>query len=545
MVDALRDAAGTRGRCVAHARRPATVARAQLVAPALGVTVLALAGGIAIVTRHHDPAPAIAAPASSEPPPPGTLALAITTDARRRAGRRRRSRARPGAGHAARRARRATSSSRVAKPGYVADHRTLDAGQADSAIAITLGAVTGFEGVWRLPDGELRAFERRGDQRRRLQARRRGRTAQVLPPLCVRRRGRRGVAFAADDEVVDPRAPDDPTCHQPVHVEYRYDAQRDVLELDRPTVDVDFVGRAVRRTRSQRIRDRGSSCASTRITRLRRTHLAAPASGLEKISARKPPRSPRKPSKRSRRRAKPTAPPTNANRLPAKVNGQLLPPPQTGYPVRQPAPSRTGPRRSAANADTSRSGDVAASWRHRSSTATMKSWLGRTKLARARPSSRCRAVSRRAACCARRGRGRDAGTGARGVPRADQDVSSGALRPDVARGPAPVERGVPRDQGRARDAAQAPRRAESRAGDRIRIVSAERVATAGAHDPAHAADRAPDDAAVRRASRRRSPAPAAHLRSPIPDASRSRWRRSHRCRSRASTSASSCSVRSS
>src|SRR5262249_28194708 len=48
-------------------------------------------------------------------------------------------------------------------------------------------------------------------------------------------------AFGLDDEIVDERAPNEPTCHVPVHVEYRYDNRKDQLAMVRPSVDVDFV----------------------------------------------------------------------------------------------------------------------------------------------------------------------------------------------------------------------------------------------------------------------------------------------------------------
>jgi hypothetical protein len=53
-------------------------------------------------------------------------------------------------------------------------------------------------------------------------------------------RAQSGIAFATDEEVVDPRAPNDPHCHVPVHIEYRYDPANDVLELHRDTVKIDL-----------------------------------------------------------------------------------------------------------------------------------------------------------------------------------------------------------------------------------------------------------------------------------------------------------------
>ena len=326
-VDALVEASGT-GPLIAHVAPPAKPSRVRsFVAPALGVTVLALAGGIAIVTRHHDATkPAVAAPEL------GTLALAITTtpdgalvtQGDRVIG------PAPVTLHVMPGAR---IELRVTKPGYLADHRTLDAGTADSAIAISLGEITRFAGVWRLPDGELRAFERQGDQV----------NVSKLDAVAGPRRFFRhyafveaasGVAFAADDEVVDPRAPDDPTCHQPVHVVYRYDAQRDALELDRPTIDVDFVaGHCV--ARGQHVQTE----ALVRVDAIEDSpdRLQAPVGVPVKISKKTA-----SVATKAKQMAKPVAKTMDNKQadFPSKVNGQLLPPPQQGYPVRQPAPAQ-------------------------------------------------------------------------------------------------------------------------------------------------------------------------------------------------------------
>jgi len=328
-VDALVEAAGT-GPLVARAAPPAKPSRTRsLVAPALGITVLALAGGIAIVTRHHDaPKPAVAAPEIS---PAGTLALSITTT--------------PDGALVAQGDRvigpapvtlhvmpGTSVELNVTKPGYLADHRTLDAGTADSTIAISLGEVTRFAGVWRLPDGELRAFERSGDQV----------NVSKLDEVAGPRRFFRhyvfveaaaGIAFAADDDVVDPRAPDDPTCHQPVHVVYRYDAQRDTLELDRPTVEVDFVaGHCV--ARGQHVQTE----ALVRVDAIPDSpdQLPAPVGVPQKISKKTAAVATK--AKQSVKPIAKTTPKSSNQDFPSKVNGQLLPPPQQGYPVRQPAP---------------------------------------------------------------------------------------------------------------------------------------------------------------------------------------------------------------
>ena len=63
---------------------------------------------------------------------------------------------------------------------------------------------------------------------------------------------------------------------------------------------------------------------------------------------------------------------------------------------------------------------------------------------------------------ARRGRRRDARAGPQRIPGADEGVSPGAVRPDVDRHPAAVQRGIPRHQGGARRARQDARRRQAR-----------------------------------------------------------------------------------
>jgi serine/threonine protein kinase len=162
----------------------------------------------------------------------------------------------------------------VAKPGYLPSHRRFDAGDSDSQLAVNLGAVTRFEGVWKMPTGELRAFERYGDR--------------VAVSKVSEVNGHRelfkqygfvaadtGIAFAVDDEVIDPRAPDDKSCHITTHVEYRYDAANDVLELYRPKVSIDFInGQCV---------PRSQAVAAEQMIRVDAAHdsveISAPAGG--------------------------------------------------------------------------------------------------------------------------------------------------------------------------------------------------------------------------------------------------------------------------
>jgi serine/threonine-protein kinase len=129
----------------------------------------------------------------------------------------------------------------IGKPGYLAEHRTPTAD-----LAVTLQEISQFQGVWRLPDGALRAFERAGDHVDvfKLDEVEGSRTFYKHYPFVP---AQEGVAFAADDVVIDERAAD-PACQVPVHLEYRYDPHDDSLVLSRPEVTIDIVdGHCVQR----------------------------------------------------------------------------------------------------------------------------------------------------------------------------------------------------------------------------------------------------------------------------------------------------------
>ena len=121
----------------------------------------------------------------------------------------------------------------LSKPGYATVERTATAAAgAPVQVDATLAIVTGFEGVWALPDGAgFRAFERRGEQVAgfRLDAARGPR--QFLRFFEFVPADGKGVAFTASEPHVDERAPDEPSCHLTLHAEYRYDPAADALAL--------------------------------------------------------------------------------------------------------------------------------------------------------------------------------------------------------------------------------------------------------------------------------------------------------------------------
>jgi len=245
LVAALRAAVGTAaGGAIEPAHKPRRILYGTLGVTTLGMCIAGAV--IASSSKDHPHAPAIA----PEPVEAGTVAIDITSTpdgaivqlAGTTLG------PTPRTLHVAR---DAHVDLVVAKPGYLPSHRTFEAGSADSQLAINLGAVTRFEGVWKLPTGELRAFERNGDRVAvsKLKSVTGRRELWKLYPFVA---ADTGIAFADSDEVIDPRGPDEKSCHVPVLVEYRYDAAHDALELRRPKVTIDFVdGQCV--TRSQEV----------------------------------------------------------------------------------------------------------------------------------------------------------------------------------------------------------------------------------------------------------------------------------------------------
>ena len=127
----------------------------------------------------------------------------------------------------------------VRKPGYAAVHYVHRAGGDSKVPVFELASVNGFDGVWELPNHELRAFQRVGDR------------VDVFKLDTIE--GERtffrhfefvpaddGVAFATTEEVVDPRGPNDPGCHIPHRVAYHYDPKADALSVQPEHVEISF-----------------------------------------------------------------------------------------------------------------------------------------------------------------------------------------------------------------------------------------------------------------------------------------------------------------
>jgi len=120
----------------------------------------------------------------------------------------------------------------LSKPGYATVKRPVTAAAGEPVrVDATLALVEGFEGVWSLPDGGFRQFERRGDQVAGFSL-----TAAAGPRSFLRMfefvpTDDSGVAFTATEPFIDERAPDEPSCNIPLRAEYRYHPADDSLEL--------------------------------------------------------------------------------------------------------------------------------------------------------------------------------------------------------------------------------------------------------------------------------------------------------------------------
>ncbi|MDX2091113.1 MAG: protein kinase [Kofleriaceae bacterium] len=127
------------------------------------------------------------------------------------------------------------------KPGYTTLREKIDVSDTAPQLPVyRLAEINGFEGVWALPGGQLRAFKRNADKVSvsKLDA--------VDGPQTFYRHlelvhADSGVTFATNEEMVDPRAPNEPSCHVPHRVEYHYEPATDAFEVRRERVVVDIV----------------------------------------------------------------------------------------------------------------------------------------------------------------------------------------------------------------------------------------------------------------------------------------------------------------
>jgi serine/threonine protein kinase len=232
----------------------------------------------------------------------------------------------------------------ISKPGYLPEQRALTVDQIAHVVDVRLQEVTRFVGTWRLPDGQLRELRRNGDQVdvfKRTEAH--GGSATFFKHYDFVRADR-GVAFGADDEIVDPRAPNDPRCHVRVHVEYRYDPATDELEQRRDKVKIGFhdgscvvQSREVEPTRLTRV-DQGREEVEISAPVGVPSETQKPVKPPAKPVARKgkvPPPEPKAPPQEQQKAAPKAPPPSKKSaRLdePAPQQQQIMPQPQPAAP---------------------------------------------------------------------------------------------------------------------------------------------------------------------------------------------------------------------
>jgi serine/threonine-protein kinase len=135
------------------------------------------------------------------------------------------------------------------KPGYAPQKQTVTAREAAAQVAVELAPQNGFEGVWALPDGQLRAFRRSGEavdvyKLRTVAGEREFHRKLALeePPAASAEE----VVFAASEVMIDRRGAHEPSCQISHRIEYHYDPHQDALDVRPEQVNVRFVdGRCI------------------------------------------------------------------------------------------------------------------------------------------------------------------------------------------------------------------------------------------------------------------------------------------------------------
>jgi serine/threonine protein kinase len=237
-VDALRAAAGSGARRARGAAAAPSSSRKPWVPAIAGAGVLAIAVVVVVMSRQQPNKPSVA-PRIDDDPAPGKLAIEVVSSP-------------PGAEIKVNGQLRGVAPMKIegaqgesveltfTKPGYLPETKTYKVQAGGNLVQANLHEVVRFEGVWKLGNGELRELDRNGDQVDvyKVTAGHGGEKTFFKRYEFVR--ADEGIAFATNDEIVDARAPNDPRCHVPVHVEYRYDPSRDVLEQRREKVKISF-----------------------------------------------------------------------------------------------------------------------------------------------------------------------------------------------------------------------------------------------------------------------------------------------------------------
>jgi tRNA A-37 threonylcarbamoyl transferase component Bud32 len=244
MIGALRDALGTARGDVASAASTASGARPRVSVPrgpaiaGGALAVAALGAGVWMIARDRasdrpaDPSHPGASPAA------GAGQAEITTTP---------------AGARVRRGGRDLGATPLAIDVGAAEDATIELDAAGYAsvirqvragdhLAVSLAPVRGFEGTWAMADGTLRAFERRGDEVACYALDRADGPRRLLRMFAFAAGADGEILFTADEELVDERAPDEPSCHIQVRAEYAYLPAGDALALRKQRASYDLAG---------------------------------------------------------------------------------------------------------------------------------------------------------------------------------------------------------------------------------------------------------------------------------------------------------------
>ena len=141
---------------------------------------------------------------------------------------------------------------RVRKPGYTTVLHSMTVPENDHVVpAFVLEPIRGFEGVWALPNGELRAFTRTDDDRVALSKLRSVTGEREFYRHYSFVAVDRGASFKTTEVVIDQDAPNEPTCNIPQDLVYSFDPAAQTLVLRREEVIHDLVnGKCVRKSAS-------------------------------------------------------------------------------------------------------------------------------------------------------------------------------------------------------------------------------------------------------------------------------------------------------
>ncbi len=246
LVDALRDAAG--GKRLAGGKRVRS-GRSMLAPAAAGVGVLGLAIVGLIVVRGHAEEPASNRGAAPVLSPDGFVRVQVITQPAKATVKR--DDHLVGSSPATIELRAGTSMAlAISKPGYRSIQLTLTPDK-DALVRKDLEAINTFEGVWAMPDGQLRAFKRVDDAVEVFKLATVTGEREFWRKLELVEGARADeVVFAITAELTDDRGARDPSCQISHRIEYHFDPTSEALDVRAERVETARQnGRCIVRTR--------------------------------------------------------------------------------------------------------------------------------------------------------------------------------------------------------------------------------------------------------------------------------------------------------